>query len=296
MATTVPQEPQKQVRTFAEFLETSPPDVQEEVSDLVAQYGNNFVLTQPQLALYCASDTCNGIRIFESTRVSNSVSNDWSFDFVRYVCRNCKRKTKTYALAVRKGKENQSGSALKLGESPPFGPLVPARVITLIGPDREIFLRGRRAENQGLGIGAFAYYRRVVENQKGRIIGEMGRVAKRLGADEEALEAFERAVKETQFTTAIDQIKTAIPKSLLIEGHNPLTLLHTALSEGLHDRPDEECLELASSIRLVLTDLAERIGQALKDDAELKDAVSRLLNRNANKPEPANSSLEKRNH
>jgi len=48
-------------------------------------------------------------------------------------------------------------------------------VITLIGPDREIFLRGRRAENQGLGIGAFAYYRRVVENQKGRIITQIGK-------------------------------------------------------------------------------------------------------------------------
>ena len=33
-------------------------------------------------------------------------------------------------------------------------------------------------------------------------------------------------------------------------------------------------------IRLVLTELAERISQALKEEAELKQAVSRLMNRN----------------
>jgi hypothetical protein len=38
---------------------------------------------------------------------------------------------------------------------------------------------GRRAENQGMGIGAFAYYRRVVENQKNRIIAEIKRVAEK---------------------------------------------------------------------------------------------------------------------
>ena len=41
----------------------------------------------------------------------------------------------------------------------------------LVGPDRDDFLKGRRCENQGLGVGAFIYYRRVVENQKNRILG-----------------------------------------------------------------------------------------------------------------------------
>jgi hypothetical protein len=45
----------------------------------------------------------------------------------------------------------------------------------------------------------------------------------------------------------------------------------------MHDRTDKLCLELATSIRVVLTELAERISQALKDEAELKQAVTRLL-------------------
>jgi hypothetical protein len=149
----------------------------------------------------------------------------------------------------------------------------------LVGEDRELFLKGRRAELHGLGIGAFAYYRRVVEEQKGRIIEEIGKVAVKIKPSKETAELFAKAKAETQFTTAIDMIKSAIPEAVLIDGHNPLTLLHSALSEGLHAHTDEQCLELATSIRVVLTELAERISTALKEEATLKHAVSRLLNR-----------------
>lgn len=173
-----------------------------------------------------------------------------------------------------------SGQANKLGEEPPFGPPIPSRVISLIGPDRELFIRGRRSESQGLGIGAFAYYRRVVENQKNRIISEIAKVAGRLGADKETTEQFEEAIKETLFSKAVDDIKGAIPPTLLIQHQNPLKLLHNALSQGLHERSDEERLKLATSIRVVLTELADRIGQALKDETELRNAVTKLLNPN----------------
>jgi hypothetical protein len=71
---------------------------------------------------------------------------------------------------------------------------------------------------------------------------------------------------------------------LLIDGRNPLSLLHSALSEGLHEHTDEECLEIAQDIRVVLTELADRISLALKEEAELTQAVSRLLNRKSTKP------------
>ena len=45
----------------------------------------------------------------------------------------------------------------------------------------------------------------------------------------------------------------------------------------MHNETDDVCLELASSIREVLTELCERMETALKDEAELKKAVSTLL-------------------
>jgi hypothetical protein len=183
--------------------------------------------------------------------------------------------------------DNQrAGSAFKFGEFPAFGPPTPSRVISLIGPQKDLFLKGRRAENQGMGIAAFAYYRRVIEDQKNRIFDEIIKVCNRLSAGQAIIDELVKAKEETQFSKAVDAVKLAIPQALFINGHNPLTLLHSALSEGLHAQEDEECLEIATSIRLVMADFAERMGQALKDEAELSTAVSRLLHNKSGTAKP----------
>jgi hypothetical protein len=86
---------------------------------------------------------------------------------------------------------------------------------------------------------------------------------------------------ETQFSSAVEKIKHAIPEALQIKGHNPLTLLHKALSEGLHAGTDAECLEIARDIRVILSEFSERLSDALKDKKELDEAVSRVIHRSA---------------
>ena len=76
---------------------------------------------------------------------------------------------------------------------------------------------------------------------------------------------------------AIKQIKTALPQGLLINGHNPLLALHNALSIGLHNESDAKCLEAAHDVRLVLTDLIERMSLLRRDKSELDGAVQRLI-------------------
>lgn len=267
-------------QTFADFLESCGPDFTHHFSGLLSASSAAVlpILVPPVIRLYCESDTCDGIRLFQC-RDNHHISFPLDFEFIKYVCRNCGRTEKIFALALAPDEDKRSCRVQKLGEMPPFGPPTPSRVMKLVGVDRELFLKGRRAELHGLGIGAFAYYRRVVEEQKGRIIEEIGKVATKIKPSKETEELFSKAKAETQFSTAIDLIKSAIPETLLIDGHNPLTLLHSALSEGLHAQTDDQCLELATSIRVVLTELAERISTALKEEATLKSAVSRLLNR-----------------
>jgi hypothetical protein len=274
-------------KTWVEFLEGTPPDSVERVSGACGRQGVHWVAATPDIRLHCESESCGGIRTFCSSSTVYVSFEKWINGFLFYSCRNCQKTEKTYSVSINQnGKDGTSAWAFKFGENPPFGPPTPARVITLIGPDRETFLRGRRAENHGLGIGAFAYYRRVVENQKGRIIAQIAKVARKLGAEEKTLALFEEAASETQFSKAIDLVRTAIPQVLLIDGqHNPLTLLHTALSEGLHDHSDEECLELAQDIRVVLSELAERMSLALKEEDALKHSVARLLGRKETTPE-----------
>ena len=150
-------------------------------------------------------------------------------------------------------------------------------MLRLFGEDRDNFIKGRQCENQGLGVGAFAYYRRVVENHKNEIFDEIIKVCETVGASKELIEELGSAKKEISFTKAMEQIKTALPQGLLISGQNPLLALHNALSIGLHNESDAKCLEAAHDVRLVLTDLIERMSLLRQDKSELQSAVQRLI-------------------
>jgi len=270
--------------TLAEFLESHPPGSEALIVQLAGpkqmERGQEYYnLLASDIELHCSSPKCGGTRSFRlDANYSYTVTNEWNNKFLTYVCRNCESTRRTFAIRVCVTDVGR-GRASKLGEYPAFGPPVPARVVSLVGPERELFLKGRRSENQGLGIGAFTYYRRVVESQWKRLVGEIIRVAEKVNASEAMIANLKRAASESQFRKAVDMIKEGVPESLKIQGQNPLTLLYGPLSEGIHDEPDEHCLGLASSIRVVLTELAERIGLALKDEAELNEAVTRLLTR-----------------
>ncbi len=268
--------------TMVQFFETCPPGNRVEISDLLQIKSNRYYLKTPPIQLHCNGPKCGGERIFRCFAPNDQFIPEGHLKelFVTYKCGNCHASVKTFAIyVVRKGNNIASHAAEKYGEIPAFGPPTPSRLISLISPDRELFLRGRRSENQGLGIGAFGYYRRVVEHQKNRILNEIIKVSEKIGAADQQINMLKAARDETQFTKALDDVKDAIPQTLLIDGHNPMTLLHKALSQGLHAETDEECLELAHSIRVVLANLAERLGQAMKNDEELQTALSRLMNK-----------------
>lgn len=286
------QQDEKEVRenverkSLVEFLESNPPNQVTLISDLGREhrrvYDTITVMKTPEIQLHCSDEQCNGIRFFRCIKGENQPVKDsgYSFFFLTYQCSNCQKFSKTYSIAAKVDKEFLSeGECYKFGELPSFGPPVSSRLIKMVGPDREEFLSGRRCENQGLGVGAFVYYRRVVENQKNRILNQIIKVAEKIGASKESLGTLKKAVEENQFSKALEMAKPAIPESLLINGHNPMGLLHSALSEGVHNLTDEECLTIAGSVRVVLGELSERLSQALKDEAELTKALDHLMNR-----------------
>lgn len=274
--------------SFAEFLESHPPNQSKRITKIWSNYTHSGAsyrgVITPEIQLHCPEETCNGTRFFRCISTPAEVT-EGSFinSFLTYRCWNCQKTKKVFSISVRMDKHPskylETGDAIKFGEDPAFGPPTSSRLIKLIGPDRDAFLKGRRCENQGLGIGAFVYYRRVVETQKSRILAEIIKVAERLGAKQQIVDTLKDAAKETQFSKAMDLAKPALPESLLINGHNPLGLLHTALSEGVHELTDEDCLTIAGSIRVVLAELSDRLGQALKDEVELKQALATIINR-----------------
>lgn len=232
-------------------------------------------LLRPALKLFCPAPECLGLRNFDAESKEERVSGNCSFVLV-YKCRDCRQSIKLFAVVVTPLAVGQAtGVITKIGELPLFGVQVTSDLLALTGSDRDLFIKGRRSENQGLGIGALTYYRRVIDDRRLKLFGELAKAAARLG-DTGLVPALQKAAEEN---AALKEVNPAVPERLLIKGENPLTLLYRATSEGIHALSDEECLERASDIRLVLSELSDRLAQILKDHKELDRAVERLRER-----------------
>jgi len=167
---------------------------------------------------------------------------------------------------------------MKVGEFPPFGSHLSKRLADLLSKtDLELYRKGLRTEREGHGIGAAAYFRRVVDNQWKTLVKKLRDAAEKLGTPRVKLKVFDEALAQPQFSTAVDMLKDAIPAKLLIlDGRNPLTLLYKPLSVQIHELSDEQCLQQAADIRVVLNETFDNISRVLRDDETLKAAVTRL--------------------
>ena len=273
---------QQRYQKLKAFLESKPPNTSERILELLrGQQQSNGSMRwyvrpdAPQrLELHCEVD--DDIRRFEGLDENRLGA---GFRFLEYVCRDCGEFKKTYSLlTVLKSEDSDKPTAeiMKLGEYPPFGAPVSARIQKLLSKDDlELYRKGLRSEAQGLGIGAATYFRRIVDRHWKLLVTKLRDAAEKLGHAD--LAVFDKALQETQFSAAVEMLKTAIPDKLLIlSGENPLTLLYSPLSVQLHGLTDEACLQQAADIRTVLKALLENIADVLKGQDELKSAAIRL--------------------
>jgi hypothetical protein len=265
---------------FEDFLSKYPPGEAQAISNLGISRSPNStpILIKPRLKLHCPNSICSGVRYFDSYQTQKvPLSEKWTRIFLHYSCANCRTHSKIFAIMARWNTDIDEGEAIKVGEWPPFGPKISAKVISILGENKDLFLMGRRSEIQGLGIGALAYYRKVIENQKDHIINEIIRVVRRSGASESYIEKLKSAKMEPKFKNAVELISDALPQALLINGYNPLALLDQAISKGFYVDNDSDALKLATALRRILSELAERVVRALEDQTELDEAVNFVL-------------------
>jgi len=242
----------------------------------VEQDGSNRVRF-PEVLLYCS--TCKLTMRFESRSTFHPATESGllPLKWVQFGCKQCE--TEVHGFALRVELEYPQWFITKVGQVPVFGPQTPARLVSLIGPEDDLFFKGRRCESQDLGIGAFVYYRRVIESLRDRLLDGIIKVIEHTKPDAERVERLTKAKAETQFTKSMEIAEDALPDSLFIGQLNPLKVLHSVYSKGLHNLSDEECLALASTGREVLAALAERMAEVTRDHASLIAAANKLNSR-----------------
>jgi len=197
---------------------------------------------------------------------------------VQFHCARCKEGRYKFMYRVA----DDGKSIIKVGQYPPWSIEIPKAVQRLLGVHAEDYRKGMANEAIGYGVGAFAYYRRVVENVIDDLLGQIESLIAESG-EREAYHAQLANISGSQSAQKrIDVVKDLLPASLRQGGLNPLDVLHDALSVGLHEGTDEDCLNMAMMIRESLVylireiDAHGRAGQAFRENmAQIKRRVEK---------------------
>lgn len=138
-----------------------------------------------------------------------------------------------------------------------------------------LYIKGVTSESQGYGIGADAYYRRIVEKVIQKLLDDITEIVDE-SQSIEFKQAVEEAKKQKHASEKIRLVKDILPSMLRPGGMNPLGVLYGALSDGVHTLSDDECLERAQQIRTVLDFLVKQIEQSKEQRKAYVESMTKL--------------------
>lgn len=195
-----------------------------------------------------------------------------------YACAGCKNSHRHFLIKIA---ENRT-SVQKIGQFPAWELKGDVNVEKLLGIHKSYVRRGLVCESQGYGIGAFAYYRRIVEETIDTLLDQIAGLL-----DGQELATYSEALaltKKTRVTAdKIDLVKDLLPASLRPDEMNPLKVLHETLSQGLHAESDESCMENAEIVRNIMVFLATQIATAAEAKKSFTSGMRSLLAKKASR-------------
>ena len=195
-----------------------------------------------------------------------------------YLCSHCESFQRYFFFAV----DQQREWLMKVGQFPGWEIKGDPLIEKLLGKHAAHFKKGLVCESQSFGVGAYGYYRRIVEEVIDELLDEIAQLM--TGED---LTKFSAALEKTKKTIVtqekIDLVKDLLPPILRPDAMNPLSVLHSSLSEGLHAESDEACLEQAVIIREVLVFLVHQVAASKAASRSFTEGMRKLLEKKAGK-------------
>lgn len=254
-------------------------------------------LPKPAIHMYCwrcdSDQTFNMVNEYwevDHSEDSNSVGKTLR---VRYVCSACEDSTRLFFIQfgtekiIVKNKEGEDVektaiSLIKVGQNPPWSIEMDKELERLLGSHAEYYKKGLICESQGYGIGAFAYFRRIVEEIIDQLLNSIAMLL-----DDEDKKKYQAVLAEVKKTVIaqekIELVKDLLPSSLRPGGVNPLATIYSALSKGLHTESDEECLGYAAAVRNTLVFLVNRLVRTESENKSFTESIKKILGKKSNK-------------
>jgi hypothetical protein len=222
--------------------------------------GARYDLLVPDVQLFCNSPQCGGPQPFapDTERWTLPDRSTWTeLKFLRYSCRHCGKSPKLYAVRIRFGNESLHEAAFtKIGEEPPNIGATPKALRELMGESWVLYLKGVRSQLAGLELGAFVYFRRVVERVWPLLVERFIQLSQ-YDASLDQLRVLKDAKDTRQINRSMDAALESIPTAIFIDGHNPLEVLIEAYGSQNKEYTSVECGSRAERLRTALNQLAD---------------------------------------
>lgn len=199
-------------------------------------------------------------------------SDVWSIAI--FQCVQCES-SYVFGLRARWDFDEQRVLLTKLGQMPSFGGRLPNNLRRFASDTRtsDLLLKGYRCLQQGYGVGAFAYLRLAVEELREPVFDLLLKVCD----DDIQRQGLIEAKAQRSFVTALKEANRVAPGFLGTATHDPLRLLYSALSKGLHSGANDEVnLSAANAVLILLTDVLDRVREK-RQHREKLDEAARLL-------------------
>ena len=191
-----------------------------------------------------------------------------------FQCLTCKKES--LLISVHHRVQEGTITLLKYGEFPRKPLARHVQLEKFFAEDSEYYEKAVVCLAQGYGIGAFCYFRRIVEKNIYRLLDLLKNELEVTDDNSVLLQNLEMLKDNTPMSNKIEIANHALPEYLVPSGLNPLGRLYGTLSEGVHSLTDEECLEKSVSIEACLEFLISELSSRKKNRDSFASRVGKL--------------------
>jgi hypothetical protein len=182
---------------------------------------------------------------------------------------------------------------LKVGQYPPLEETIAPELekrLAVNSDDLQFYRKALRCRNFNFGLAALSYLRRVVENRMNDLLDLIAELSESYGFAQNELEGLDQVKKSRIFDDKVTFAAKILPPNLRPNGENPVDLLHDLASEGIHRLPEDECIDVFDTSRVVFEYLFREL-EIRKADAEkfvvgVRALAARKAKRKQSKPAP----------
>ena len=179
------------------------------------------------------------------------------------VCQSCKNYKVTITVSSGTQKEKPKYFIRKIGQYPPPGDpeiKLPKEIHYFLNDEaREFYSKALKNLESGYGTGAFAYFKRMIENEIERIIETIANHYS--PGSKKIAEAVAAYTQDQQRSKLVEEITAYLPESLKEHGANILLLLHDAASSDMHELTEEEYIKKSKDIDTMFRYLVKKLNK-----------------------------------